>query len=115
MRELYEQALHLYKGDFDAMYADACSISNLIGGRIVVGKNLMLWGFPVHVGDTMPDHLPIADYADPDAWMVWLAVGTLSAGAVREAMPYPLPRVIFARDNRLRCYNLETLLRHLLV
>jgi hypothetical protein len=106
-------ALALYKEDEKQFFQDACAILGLIEGRIIIAKDLMLWGFPVHVGDTVPEHIPIADYADPDAWMVWLAVGTLSLDAVVQAMPYPLPKVIFARDNRLRCYNLDTLKRHL--
>lgn len=106
-------ALALYEEDEKRFFADATAILQLIEGRIIIAKDLMLWGFPVRVGRKMPESIDIADYAEPNAWMVWLAVGTLSYQAVIEAMPYPLPKVIFARDNRLRCYNLDTLKRHL--
>lgn len=113
MTSLYQQALDLYKGDTAQMEQEASAILRLMEGRIVATQGLMLWGFPVHIGDELPESIEIEDYADPDAWMVWLAVGKVSFNAVMSAMPYPLPRVIFARDNRLKCYNLERLIQHL--
>lgn len=83
-----------------------------IGGHVIETEHLHLWGFPIHLQEAYnPPIVLTHQRKDPDTWFVWWMEGDISY--VWAAIPYPLPFIIFARDNRLKAYTFEALSRKL--
>lgn len=113
MTEIFAHALDLYKGNRIKLARDMELIADLPDGRLIIHHGLMLWGFPIKTKGIVPDQIKIEHHDNPDTWAVWLATGQLTSSAVLDCIPYHLPWVVFARDNRLKCYNLQSLLKKL--
>lgn len=104
---LQHQIGALYNNDLRAWHDDATAIIDT--GHVLSSDTFELWGFPCNEAEVMRcGYAQIRIYENPDAWFVWLAAGDIKD--IIAAIPYPLPRVIFARDNgRLRAYDLRRL------
>lgn len=113
MTTIFAHALDLYKGNRIKLAHDMEHIADLPDGRLIIHKGLMLWGFPIRTKGITPDRVLIEHHDNPDTWAVWLAAGEMTRANVMESIPYPLEWVVFARDNRLKCYNLQALLQKL--
>lgn len=101
-----QTAMDLFDGD-DFMYvAQRRSIRRLPQGYVIETPDCVLWGFPVRY-DPAATHYRIEHHQDPDTWLVWLCAGTIRG--ILDLIPYPLPRIMFARDNRLRTYKFQTI------
>jgi len=82
-------------------------------GYIFETPSVVLWGFPVNVADAL-ECVPvkIRKYNRCDGWFVWLATGEMKS--ILALIPYRLPTIIFARDNkRLRVYDFEDLIKRI--
>ena len=99
-------AIDLFNGNCFDYVAQRQSIRRLPEGRVIETPTCCLWGFPVRY-DPAATHYPIQPEPHPDAWLVWLCTGTIEG--ILDLIPYPLPYIIFARDNRLRTYKFQTI------
>jgi hypothetical protein len=83
-------------------------------GHLIDTPECCLWGFPIRLTPRVLKHgtVTIHHEPNPNCWMVWLCTGDLAH--VLSLIPYPLPHIAFARDNRLRGYSFEKLTRKLM-
>jgi hypothetical protein len=109
-----QQAINLYNGNAVRYVGERHLIRRLPQGRTIETPACCLWGFPIQLTPRLLKHgtVTIHHEPDPDCWMVWLCTGDLES--VLHLIPYPLPYVAFARDNRLRGYSFEKLTRKLM-
>ncbi len=109
-----QQAIDLYNGNAVRYVGERHLIRSLPQGRTIETPQCCLWGFPIRLTPRLLKHgtVTIHHEPDPDCWMVWLCTGDLES--VLHLIPYPLPYVAFARDNRLRGYSFEKLTRKLM-
>lgn len=109
-----QQAINLYEGNAVRYVGERHRIRRLPQGKVIETHDCCLWGFPICLtprllkrGTVRIHHEP-----DPNCWMVWLCTGNLDH--ILHLIPYPLPFIAFARDNRLRAYSFEKLTRKLM-
>jgi hypothetical protein len=109
-----QQAIDLYNGNAVRYVGERHLIRRLPQGRTIETPQCCLWGFPIRLTPRLLKHgtVTIHHEPDPDCWMVWLCTGDLES--VLHLIPYPLPYIAFARDNRLRGYSFERLTRKLM-
>lgn len=109
-----QQALNLYNNDAVRYVTERHLIRTLPKGRTIETPTCCLWGFPILITPRTIKHgtVPIYHEPNPNCWMVWLCTGDLRT--VLHLIPYPLPFIAFARDNRLRGYSFEKLTRKLM-
>lgn len=55
---------------------------------------------------------PWVAQSSPDAWLVWLASGSGALALFMEREPFPMPFIGWERDNKLRWYRRQDLIRH---
>ncbi len=55
---------------------------------------------------------PWVSFGSPNAWLVWLAAGAKAFEIFLSHEPFQMPYIGWERDNRLRWYPRETLIRH---
>lgn len=106
-----DTALDLFDGNQAEHDRDLQQVMAAGGYRLVATDGSELWGFPCRVSKVYPGYTPAWE-PHPDCWFVWLYAGNLHS--LIGLVPYPLPWVIFARDNRLRAYKLEPLLKRII-
>lgn len=109
-----QQALNLYSGNAVRYVGERHAIRRLPQGKVIETPQCCLWGLPIRLTPRTLKHgtVTIHHEPEPNCWMVWLCTGDLES--VLHLIPYPLPYIAFARDNRLRGYSFEKLTRKLM-
>jgi hypothetical protein len=110
-----QQALNLFKGDHFRYLHQRSRIRALPQGQVIETPECCLWGFPIRLIPHLLNRGAVTIHHEPkpDCWMVWLCAGTLSH--VLPLIPYPLPLIAFARDNRnLRWYQFDELTKKIM-
>ena len=55
---------------------------------------------------------PEIEFPSPNAWLIWLAAGAAAIRVFLDREPFPLPYMGWERDNKLRWYDRQQIIRH---